>query len=120
MKRSQSIRLVLMGSLGTLAGCGSDPSPVSQGRVYTNNTYVPGVGYYHAPFRAWFNLPYNHFEPGTGRYYFGGQWAAGPHRSITNLSEPTPEAARAAELALDQTVQRGGFGRSSFFHGIHS
>ena len=83
MKRSRSIRLVLLGGLsaGALAGCGPDPPPpLSADAVYTNNCYVPGVGYYHAPFRAWFSLPYNHFDPQTKRYFYGGQWS--PRRGL--------------------------------------
>ena len=60
--------------------------------VYTNNFYVPGVGYYHAPFRAWYALPYNHFDTQNRRYFFGGQWGTSPHQSITNISPPTPTA----------------------------
>ena len=57
-------------SAGALAGCGPDqPPPLSSDAVYTNNCYVPGVGYYHAPFRAWYSLPYNHFDPQTQRYF---------------------------------------------------
>lgn len=117
MKRSRSIRLVLIGSLsaGTLTSCGPSASRtgvVSSANVYTNNHYLPGVGYYHAPFRAWYAQPYNHFDPQTRRYFYGGQWATTPHQSITNLSEPTAEVARLAQTQRTD-VQRSGFGSTS-------
>jgi len=43
VKRSRSIRLVLLGGLsaGALAGCGPDrPPPLSSDAVYTNNCYT--------------------------------------------------------------------------------
>jgi len=115
MKRSRTIRLLLVGgvSVGTLAGC-SKPAdmrkaPLTENNVYTNDYYLPGVGYYHAPFRRWYPLPYNHFDQRVGQYYFGGQWAPTPHQSITNISSPLPEAVQRAE-ALRTDIVRGGFG----------
>lgn len=102
-------------SAGALTSCGPDgvqKAPLSAQSVYTNNYYVPGVGYYHAPFRAWYALPYNHFDPQNRRYFFGGQWAATPHQSITNLSAPQPEVAQQAQ-GQRTDVPRGGFGTSS-------
>ena len=117
MKRSRSIRLVLIGGLsaGSVTSCGPSSirlGTVSADNVYTNNHHLPGVGYYHAPFRAWYPQPYNHFNPQTQRYFYGGQWAATPHQSITNLSEPTPEVARQAQ-AQRTDIQRSGFGSTS-------
>jgi hypothetical protein len=112
LKRSKNIRLVLITgiSAGALAGC-SQPAkpPVSASSVYTNDFYLPGAGYYHAPFRDWFAFPYNHFDPQTQRYYFGGRWGTTPFESITNISSPTPQAADRAE-AMRTDVKRGGFG----------
>ena len=110
MKKSKSIRLILMGGLsaGALAGCDQKPAISAEG-VYTNNFFVPGVGYYHAPFRNWYSLPYNHFDPQQQRYYYGGQWGATPFENLTNISSPTAEAIRLA--ANNRTdVRRGGFG----------
>jgi len=54
VKRSRSIRLVLIGGLsaGAATSCGPDDrqSAAAAGSVYTNNYYVAGRGYYHAPF----------------------------------------------------------------------
>jgi hypothetical protein len=118
MKRSKSIRLVLLGSLSTaiLTGCDQKPS-VSAQNVYTNNFYVPGAGYYHAPFRAWYRLPYNHFDSKINMYFYGGQWGKQPFESITNISSPTSEAVQLAETTRTD-VTRGGFGGySSGYYG---
>jgi hypothetical protein len=125
VKRSSSIRLVLIGGLsaGALGGCGSQGDPqrqaVSPDAVYTNNFYLPGVGYYHAPFRAWYPLPYNHFDPRLQQYFYGGRWSAGPHESITNLSGPTPLAAQQAQ-AQRTDIARRGFGSTSRSHSIYT
>jgi hypothetical protein len=123
VKRSASIRLLLLGGLstGALTGCGpgSQKPPISGENVYTNNFFVAGVGYYHAPFRAWFALPYNFFDAPNRRYFFGGQWGASPHECITNISEPLPEAAQQAE-ARRADVSRGGFGGTSHGFYVHS
>lgn len=116
MKRSKSIRLLLLGGLSTaaLSGCDQKPS-ISTENVYTNNFYVPGTGYYHAPFRNWYPLPYNHFDPQKQLYFYGGQWGAQPFESITNISAPTPEAVSAAQ-AVRTDISRGGFGGYSGAH----
>jgi hypothetical protein len=118
VKRSKSIRLILIGGLsaGGLTGCGDGtPGPISSEDVYTNNYFVAGVGYYHAPFRAWFPLPYNHFDPRTQRYFYGGQWGAAPLQNLTNISPPTPLAAQQAQ-AQRLDIHRGGFGGTSGGH----
>jgi hypothetical protein len=115
VKRSRHIRLILIGgiSAGALAGCSPDgPSPVSSEAVYTNDYYIPGVGYYHAPFHDWYTVPYNHFDPQTQRFFYGGQWASAPMESAVNISSPTPEAVSRVEAARTD-VTRGGFGGSS-------
>ena len=116
MKRSKRIRLILLGglSLGALSGCDQKPA-ISTENVYTNNFYVPGAGYYHAPFRNWYSLPYNHFDAQKSQYFFGGQWGAQPFASITNISSPTPEAVQLAQNSRTD-IARGGFGGSSSGH----
>ena len=115
---------MLIGGLaaGALTGCGpGSSSPViSAENVYTNNYYVPGVGYYHAPFRLFFPTPYNHFEPVRRQYFFGGQWAIAPHESITNISAPTVSAATQAEAQRTDIPRRSGFGSSSRHHSVWS
>ena len=115
--------MVLIGGLsaGALTGCGPSNTPpaISAQNVYTNNYYVAGVGYYHAPFRAFYHIQYNYFEPKSQQYFFGGQWAATPHQSITNISAPTPEMAASAE-AQRTDIPRSGFGSTSRSHSIWS
>ena len=124
VKRSRKIRLVLIGGISAAAmtGCGpggSQPPPLSADSVYTNNFFVPGVGYYHAPFRAWYRLPYNHFDAQTHRYFYGGQWWENACENITNISPPTAQVAQQAE-AQRSDIARGGFGSTSRSSWIHS
>jgi hypothetical protein len=132
VKRSRHIRLVLIGGITasavTACGPGSRPPPLSAENVYTNNYYVPGVGYYHAPYRAWYSLPYNHFDAQNQRYFYGGQWSNAPCQNFTNISPPPASVAQQAEAqrtdversASRTGTTRGGFGRTSYSHSIHS
>ena len=111
-------------SAGALTSCGprtgDDPSaPIRADAVYANNHYVQGVGYYHAPFRAFFSLPYNHYDAQRQRYFHGGMWGTTPHTSITNLSNPTASVAQQAQ-ALRSDVRRSGFGSTSRHHSTWS
>ena len=118
MKRSKRIRLILLGglSVGALTGCEHEQkAAVSAENVYTNNFYIPGAGYYHAPFRNWYSLPYNHFDAQKNLYFYGGQWGAQPCESITNISSPTPQAAQSAQNSRTD-ISRGGFGGFSSGH----
>ena len=127
MKRSKSIRLVLLGTLATGAFHACEPTSgptvglpgVSTGNIYTNDHYVAGAGYYHAPFRAWYPIPYNTYDASRKMYYYGGQWQPAPHQSIVNLSSPTEEAVRQAESTRTD-VRRSGFGRTSRSSGVYS
>jgi hypothetical protein len=112
---------VLLGGLSVSAFNGCEPSspPVNTTGVFTNNHYVPGVGYYHAPYRAWYALPYNQFDAKSARYFHGGQWAAAPHASVINISTPTASAVQQVN-AQRSDIQRGGFGSSSRHYGIGS
>jgi len=122
MKRSQTIRLVMTGAFvgGVFAGTGcsrQEPGIVlAAENTYTNNQYVPGAGYYHAPYRAWYSHPFNFYMPGRG-YYHGGGWSPEPNPSSELHSKPLPQAvesARAQQKAATRTgVTRGGFGSSS-------
>lgn len=123
MKRSRSVPLVLLGSLaaGALAApaAGAAVPRITPQTWLPNDLHLPGVGYYHAPFQAFYPHPYNHFDPRRKQYFFGGTWADAPHGSIVNLSTPHPDAARRAE-ALRTDVRRGGFGSTgsrSYFSG---
>ncbi len=118
-KRSRQIRLILLGGLasGALTGCGGDQAaqdlPPTQ-RVYPNDYYIEGIGYYHAPFGNWYQYTYNSakvLKPGTpAMFYYGGQWGPRPYESIINLSVPNSEGVHALNRIND--VRRGGFGSS--------
>jgi len=114
------------------------PPTVNTETSYPNNHFLPGAGYYHAPYHAWFPLPFNHHDSARG-WFRGGSWrgAAQPDASelqpgarpvgtsglagtpgFSNLaaSRPTPEAvnrANAGAKAKAGAVSRGGFGQSS-------
>ena len=88
------------------------PVRISTQCVYMNDYYVPGVGYYHAPFSRFYAFRYNAYDPITKMYYAGGRWATFPHESTINISSPTDDAAILAEATRTDVV-RGGFGWSS-------
>lgn len=90
--------------------------PITSETYFTNGDQIPGAGYYHAPFRGFFPLPYNHFDATRKMYFFGGQWGAEPHRSIVNISAPTPDAARTAQALRSDNIPRSGFGSTSRSH----
>jgi len=124
-KRSSCIHLFLLGgfSAGALAGCSPAGRPaISSENVYTNNFYLPGMGYYHAPFCAWYPHPYNFYDAQKRQYFFGGQWAPDPFQSIINVSSPSPQTARNSQ-AVRSDIPRGGFGCTGgpggFYH-VHS
>jgi hypothetical protein len=91
---------------------------VTAENVYTNNHYVRGAGYYHAPYQSWYPHPYNHYVPGQG-YYHGGTWSPAPATHTTTASRPTPQAAQLASAQHHNATRsrlgttRGGFGGSS-------
>lgn len=126
MKRSGLVRRVLLGglSVGALAGgVALAAERITPESYLTNDTFVPGAGYYHAPFRGFFAQPYNYFDAARQQYFFGGRWGPAPHRSIVNISAPTPEAAQRAEtLRTDvaRHVPRAGFGSTAGTHSIRS
>ncbi|MFM8468925.1 MAG: hypothetical protein ACKODH_02980 [Limisphaerales bacterium] len=128
MKRSQHIRLVLLGGLSTAAfsvgessgQIGSHGAYALQGNAFTNDHHLPYAGFYHAPYRGWFVHRYNHFDPDRKQYFHGGLWSDQPHQSITNISTPLPEEVAAAlakqpkpPVQSSTTSTRSGFGSTS-------
>jgi hypothetical protein len=126
MKKSTLVTLVLSSAL--VSGC-DDPSTYgapgyAASTMVTNNTYVPGLGYYHAPYRGWFQFPYNDYRPGFG-YYHGGLYTPQPYVSDIQASpQPTPftfggsgggGGAHLRSTESSSSVTRGGFG--SIGHG---
>jgi hypothetical protein len=121
VKRSKTIQLILLGTATGAAFVGCDSGhDVSRARLsadntYTNNHYVHGAGYYHAPYRAWYPYPYNSFRPGQG-YYHGGQWSADPGIASIDASRPASAAVKSAQSQHDTAraaTRRSGFGGSS-------
>ena len=121
----------------------AQPATVNTGTVYPNNHFLPGAGYYHAPYHGWFLLPFNHYESGRG-WYRGGVWrnaaqeddaerrelartggfvprGGGGGAGVSSFarqpsSQPTAEAvqrANAGAAAHAGPVIRGGFGLSA-------
>lgn len=130
MRRSHKVALILLGSAGVVGAAALydawtrereeealAPEPLSAERTYANNHHVPGAGYYHAPYHAWFPFPLNYHAPSRG-YFSGGQWRPTPFASEMQQSRPNPGAVSAATLAhrvhaTKLSVTRGGFGASS-------
>jgi hypothetical protein len=139
-KKSGCVTLTIVGlTIGVAALCihqctqdddvdDDDVTYVQHGRSYSNNHYVPGVGYYHAPFRSWFPQRYNEHDPSRG-YFAGGNWNAAQHTSgiidsqpnSAAVSEanrnwrtanPTEFASRKSALQSSRSSSRGGFGSS--------
>lgn len=125
MKRSHKVALVLLGGASTAAfsGClqsvAGEPVRISTQCVYVNDYFVPGAGYYHAPFRQFYPFPYNSYDSRTKMYYFGGKWGFYPNQSVINISSPTEGAAKLAEASRTDIV-RGGFGTSSGGYSVWS
>lgn len=128
---------------GQSVGGAPPPAPtVDAGTSYPNNHYLPGVGYYHAPYRMWYPYPFNYYDAVHG-WFRGGAWrksaevgadesrdergrdgtanfssgAGGStgYRPVTT-SRPTPEAVQRANVGAAEhhanMIQRGGFGGS--------
>jgi hypothetical protein len=144
MRRSTKVMLLLLGSAGVIGAgmvledwrenqraakdaAASAPEPVSSDRTYTNNTFVPGLGYYHAPFFNWFPFAWNFNDPARG-YFAGGQWRSQPADLPVTESRPSPMAVASANERLralsasrppganssrSSGIFRGGFGSSS-------
>ena len=79
-------------------------------QVVTNDTYIEGRGYYHAPFHTWYPFPYNFYSPGIG-YYRGGSYYPQPDLTIPKPTYPGKFAYASAANA-EERVNRGGFTRN--------
>jgi hypothetical protein len=126
MKKSTLVTLVLSGALA--GGCDDQSQNGRSGQaantILTNNTYTPSLGYYHAPYRGWFEYPYNYYRPGFG-YYHGGTYSPQPEVSDVVASFPSRPftfgtggvggGGHIGSIASSSSVSRGGFG--SIGHG---
>ena len=88
-----------------------DVDPVNGSTTYVNNHYVPGVGYYHAPYMAFFPVRYNDFSPGQG-YYYGGRYHQTAETATVTSSRPSASAVTSANSTYraSNPGKRGGFG----------
>jgi hypothetical protein len=143
-RRSSKVALVLLGTAGVVAvAAGVDawqksrdaeapvPAPqpsgpqLSTAQTYSNNDYIPGVGYYHAPFFGWYPFPYNHYDPTRG-YYAGGLWQAAPFVLAMMSSRPSHDAVTAALAAqrarqlAEQQQQQQWRSNSGFWNSFRS
>ena len=139
MRRSTKVALVLLGTAGAIgvvtaidawkrvrenddavAGAPQPPpTPVSADRTYSNNEYIPGVGYYHAPFFSWYPWPWNFHDPARG-YFSGGLWRTAPLLPDRERSSPSAAAVTAALAAQQAMLARQAQQRpstSGFFSG---
>jgi len=64
-----------------------------------NNFHVPGVGYYHATVRDFFEYPYDHVK--DGMHYIDGKWEYFSREPEVKISPPTAAALRRVEAALE-------------------
>lgn len=71
--------------------------------VVPNNFNLPGVGYYHAAARDFFPHPYGFSD--TRGWYVNGRWELNPGPDHVADSEPSPEALKKVELALEKEQQ---------------
>ncbi len=106
-----SAAAAIAGASLLMNGCDSEPAPapppsspprhatVSSGKTYANNDYIEELGYYHAPYHAWFQHRYNEYDPVMG-YYYNGRWHVLEDRSDVLTSSPDERAAESANSAL--------------------
>ena len=81
----------------------SQRSSLMNGEV-ANNFELPGVGFYHAGARDFFEHPYGFSK--DGKWFVNGQWQTEPVAEATvAASRPTPEALKKVEAALDREQQ---------------
>ena len=113
MRRSSQITLLFSGALVTAlgqSGCSDSKQPpvpaydprnpfvseadaaADQNKTIPNNSYTPGLGYYHSFYHGWYPYPFNYYFPSFG-YYWGGGWNALPLRgNIPASSVPSAAA----------------------------
>ena len=96
----------------------ADAVNVSAEQEYSNDAYVPNVGFYHAPYNAWYPFRYNYYDEPRG-YYAGGSWRPQPEVSEIIRSRPS-SVAIAAVLAAERERQRASPNRSSWGNSFSS
>jgi hypothetical protein len=121
-KASQQVTLVLSGALtlAAITGCdnASGPpdlavSPLEDSGTYTNNTYHPDRGYYHAASHVWYPYAWGQRDPAHGYFYDGG-WSSQPRSAPPALAASRPTG---VAKAVPHSSSRGGFGSTSHSFG---
>jgi len=138
-RRSRRVALMLLGTVGVVGGVAawdalkrtspdSDatppvpasqpaPKPINADQTYANNDFIPGVGYYHAPYHGWFPFPYNYHDSSRG-YFAGGLWQAAPFLLGMMASRPSADAvAFAAQRQREEEDRRRAQSPTSGFAG---
>lgn len=84
-----------------------------------NNLYIEGVGYYHSLARDFFPHPYG-FEH-EGKWFVNGTWATQAPVENESSSQPSPEALKKVQAALEREQQllagQSGSGSAGHHHG---
>lgn len=129
LRRSHKVALVLLGTAGVVgagsiydvwrrerdqaaANASATAKPIAEDQTYRNDEYIPGVGYYHAPFFGWFPYRFNHHDPARG-YFAGGQWRPQPAPADVAQSRPSAPAVGAALAARQQFAHQQAATRGS-------
>ncbi|MEY2880915.1 MAG: hypothetical protein RLZZ15_3295 [Verrucomicrobiota bacterium] len=87
---------------------GAPPAPsVNANTDYPMNHFLPGAGYYHAPYRSWFPFPFNYHDSGRG-WFRGGQWQ--PTADATDAEKRAQSDPRTSGFATTTTNSGGGVG----------
>ncbi|MDB6137298.1 MAG: hypothetical protein JWO94_370 [Verrucomicrobiaceae bacterium] len=58
--------------------------------TYSNDYFVKGLGYYHAPYHGFYANPFNFHDEAKG-YYYGGSWYPAASTSTVTSSTPSPD-----------------------------
>ncbi len=135
---SDNIVLLLGGALATtaalgLSGCDDDDPPepplsvltkvvsqaqltqdLQQDREEENNSYVPGLGYYHSLHHSWFPYPFDYYYPGLG-FYRGGAWHPARYTGIAFPLRSKPHWKTVTDDQPGTSVYHG-----NSFAGVHA
>lgn len=135
LRKSKKVKLVALGTVSSLSlgGCGSSPQGNFEAAHYVQNVYGDKAacladghpepaceriesgtraGYYRGP--RFLFVPY---LGGGGYYPFGGP--TGAARPVGIQSSPAPDSVKSgAKASASLKTTRGGFGRTSSFHGF--
>lgn len=122
MRKPQSIIIALIGA-GVAGGAAlnsfnrpparsyasSSYRPAAARRSYQTDEYVSGLGYFHAPYRAFYPYRFNYYDPNRG-YFHGGLWTPQPMQTLISSAMPADEWLQAQQ-------QRSYASSGSSYHG---